>query len=50
VQGCANAIRTVEAGMVLKKYLLRGMMENVLVLTPASLVGRCRESSRRRST
>ena len=29
--------------MVLKEYLLRGMVENVLVLTPASLVGQWRE-------
>jgi superfamily II DNA or RNA helicase len=35
--------KTVEAGMVLKEYLLRGMVENVLVLTPASLVGQWRE-------
>ena len=36
--------KTVEAGMVLKEYLLRGIVENVLVLTPASLVGQCREN------
>jgi len=35
--------KTVEAGMVLKEYLLRGMVESVLVLTPASLVGQWRE-------
>lgn len=35
--------KTVEAGMVLKEYMLRGMVENVLVLTPASLVGQWRE-------
>lgn len=35
--------KTVEAGMVLKEYLLRGMVENVLVLTPASLVGQWQE-------
>ena len=29
--------------MVLKEYLLRGMVESVLVLTPASLVGQWRE-------
>ena len=28
--------KTIEAGMVLKEYLLRGMVERVLVLTPAS--------------
>jgi superfamily II DNA or RNA helicase len=31
--------KTIEAGMVLKEYLLRGMVDSVLVLTPASLVG-----------
>jgi superfamily II DNA or RNA helicase len=31
--------KTVEAGMVLKEYILRGMAERVLILTPASLVG-----------
>jgi superfamily II DNA or RNA helicase len=31
--------KTIEAGMVLKEYLLRGMVERVLVLTPASMVG-----------
>ena len=35
--------KTIEAGMVLKEYLLRGMAENVLVLVPASLVGQWRE-------
>jgi SNF2-related domain len=35
--------KTIEAGMVLKEYLLRGMVESVLVLTPASLVGQWRE-------
>jgi superfamily II DNA or RNA helicase len=35
--------KTVEAGMVLKEYLLRGMVENFLILTPASLVGQWRE-------
>jgi SNF2 family DNA or RNA helicase len=35
--------KTVEAGMVLKEYLLRGMVESVLVLAPASLVGQWRE-------
>src|SRR5258708_4922396 len=34
--------KTIEAGMVLKEYLLRGMVERVLVLTPASLVGQWR--------
>jgi superfamily II DNA or RNA helicase len=35
--------KTIEAGMVLKEYLLRGMVESTLVLTPASLVGQWRE-------
>ena len=35
--------KTVEAGMVLKEYLLRGMVERVLILTPASLVGQWQE-------
>ncbi len=35
--------KTIEAGMVLKEYLLRGIVESVLVLTPASLVGQWRE-------
>ena len=35
--------KTIEAGMVLKEYLLRGMAERVLILVPASLVGQWRE-------
>lgn len=35
--------KTIEAGIVLKEYLLRGMAERVLVLTPATLVGQWRE-------
>src|SRR5439155_13837762 len=35
--------KTIEAGIVLKEYLLRGMAERILVLTPASLVGQWRE-------
>ncbi len=35
--------KTIEAGMVLKEYLLRGMVESMLVLVPASLVGQWRE-------
>ena len=31
--------KTVEAGMVLKEYILRGMAERILILCPASLVG-----------
>jgi len=35
--------KTVEAGMILKEYLLRGMVERVLILVPPSLVGQWRE-------
>ncbi len=35
--------KTIEAGMVLKEYLLRGMAERILVLTPATLVGQWQE-------
>jgi transposase len=35
--------KTIEAGMVLKEYLLRGMAARVLILTPAALVGHWRE-------
>jgi superfamily II DNA or RNA helicase len=35
--------KTIEAGMVLKEYLLRGMVERILVLAPAALVGQWRE-------
>ncbi|MFO1429276.1 MAG: SNF2-related protein [Candidatus Competibacteraceae bacterium] len=35
--------KTIEAGMTLKEYLLRGMVEKVLILTPASLVGQWQE-------
>ncbi|HTT81863.1 MAG TPA: SNF2-related protein [Rhizomicrobium sp.] len=35
--------KTIEAGMVLKEYLLRGMIESVLVLAPASLIGQWHE-------
>ena len=35
--------KTIEAGMVLKEYAMRGMAERVLVLAPASLVGQWRE-------
>lgn len=35
--------KTIEAGMVLKEYALRGMAERVLVLSPASLVGQWKE-------
>jgi superfamily II DNA or RNA helicase len=35
--------KTIEAGMALKEYLLRGMAERVLILTPATLVGQWQE-------
>ena len=35
--------KTIEAGMVLKEYLLRGMAERILILTPATLVGQWQE-------
>jgi superfamily II DNA or RNA helicase len=35
--------KTIEAGMVLKEYLLRGMAERILVLAPAALIGQWRE-------
>jgi superfamily II DNA or RNA helicase len=35
--------KTIEAGMILKEYLLRGIVKSVLVLTPASLVGQWQE-------
>ncbi len=38
--------KTVEAGMALKEYLLRGMARRVLVLTPATLVGQWEEEMR----
>jgi SNF2 family DNA or RNA helicase len=35
--------KTVEAGMVMKEYLLRGMAGKILILTPASMVGQWRQ-------
>ena len=35
--------KTIEAGMVLKEYILRGMADRVLILCPASLVGQWRD-------
>ncbi len=35
--------KTIEAGIILKEYILRGMVRRVLILTPASLVGQWRE-------
>ena len=38
--------KTIEAGMVLKEYILRGMVERVLILVPPSLVGQWAEEIR----
>jgi superfamily II DNA or RNA helicase len=35
--------KTIEAGMVLKEYMLRGMAQRILILTPAPLVGQWRD-------
>ncbi len=35
--------KTIEAGLLIKEYLLRGMVKNVLILTPAPLVSQWRE-------
>jgi superfamily II DNA or RNA helicase len=35
--------KTIEAGMLMKEYLLRGMVKNILILTPASLVSQWHE-------
>ncbi|MBU2262503.1 MAG: DEAD/DEAH box helicase [Proteobacteria bacterium] len=35
--------KTIEAGMLIKEYLLRGMVRNVLILAPASLVSQWQE-------
>ncbi|HTW71614.1 MAG TPA: SNF2-related protein [Acetobacteraceae bacterium] len=35
--------KTIEAGMTVKEYMLRGMAERILILTPASLVGQWRD-------
>jgi len=35
--------KTIEAGMLIKEYLLRGMIKNVLILTPVSLVSQWKE-------
>jgi superfamily II DNA or RNA helicase len=35
--------KTIEAGMVVKEYMLRGMAERLLILVPAALVGQWRE-------
>ncbi|MGB6068116.1 MAG: SNF2-related protein [Desulfomonilaceae bacterium] len=38
--------KTIEAGMILKEYLLRGLARTVLVLTPSSLVSQWKEELR----
>lgn len=35
--------KTIEAGMLMKEYLMRGMIKNVLILTPAPLVSQWKE-------
>jgi SNF2 family DNA or RNA helicase len=35
--------KTIEAGMLIKEYIQRGMVKNILVLTPASLVSQWKE-------
>ena len=35
--------KTIEAGMIVKEYVLRGMAGRILILTPAALVGQWRE-------
>lgn len=35
--------KTIEAGLILKEYALRGLVRRVLILTPASLTGQWRE-------
>ncbi|MBI3066124.1 MAG: DEAD/DEAH box helicase, partial [Deltaproteobacteria bacterium] len=35
--------KTVEAGILMKEYLLRGMVKNILILTPAPLVSQWQE-------
>ena len=34
---------TIEAGMLIKEYVIRGMVKNILILTPASLVSQWRD-------
>lgn len=35
--------KTIEAGLIMKEYILRGMVRNVLILTPSSLVSQWKE-------
>ena len=35
--------KTIEAGLILKEYLLRGMAKKILILTPASLITQWQE-------
>lgn len=38
--------KTIEAGMLIKEYLMRGMVRNILILTPAPLVSQWKEEMR----
>lgn len=38
--------KTIEAGLILKEYLLRGMAKKILILTPASLITQWQEELR----
>ncbi len=38
--------KTIEAGMLMKEYLMRAMVKNVLILTPAPLVSQWKEEMR----
>lgn len=40
--------KTIEAGMTIKEYLLRGMASSVLIFTPPALVGQWREEMERK--
>ncbi len=40
--------KTIEAGLVIKEYLMRGMAERVLILTPPGLVQQWREELRQK--
>lgn len=35
--------KTIEAGMLIKEYLMRGMIKNILILTPVTLVSQWKE-------
>lgn len=40
--------KTIEAGMLMKEYILRGMAKNILILTPAPLVSQWQEEMRQK--